>query len=101
MQLHFNTNIPTGATTIVQLPLAFVRSGSVSGVGPSFFTGNMYNVGNEGWYWSSTVEDEEYVYYLDFIISNVVPSDSHVARHNGCYYRMEWHYPDVYLNHMY
>ena len=45
--------------------------------------GNMYNVGNEGWYWSSTVEDEEYVYYLDFIISNVVPSDSHVARHNG------------------
>ncbi len=73
----------------------------MSGVGPSFFTGNMYNVGNEGWYWSSTVEDEEYVYYLDFIISNVVPSDSHVARHNGCYYRMDWHYPDVYLNHMY
>ena len=64
-----NTSCTTGATNIVQLPLAFVRSGYVNLSG-----GYVYNVGNGGYYWSRTASSSTGARYLYFGPTGVNPS---------------------------
>ena len=66
------TSGTTGATTIVQLPLAFVRSGVVW---PD--DGRVGNVGNGGYSWSRTSRSSTYAYYLYFYTANVSPSSNY------------------------
>ena len=56
---YHNPIPPTGATTIVQLPLAFVRSGYAS-----VNSGAIYYVGDRGYGWSHTVSSSTNAYYL-------------------------------------
>lgn len=74
---NMNTSCTTGATNIVQLPLAFVRSGYV-------YLNNGYAnlVGSYGYYWSRTSSSSAGAYYLYFNTSNVYPSDS-FSRYGG------------------
>jgi len=62
----------TGATNIVQLPLAFVRSGHV-------YLGNGYvdNVGSYGYSWSRTSRSSTDAYFLSFGTSYVGPSSNY------------------------
>ena len=69
------TSGTTGATTIVQLPLAFVRSGWANIDG-----GAMGNVGQYGYYWSRTSISTTSAYGLAFNPSNVYPSGNYVRR---------------------
>ena len=64
------TSGTTGATTIVQLPLAFVRSGYVS-----LGYGQARNAGEYGCGWSRTAISSSYAYYLYMGTTNVNPSD--------------------------
>ena len=58
------------ATTIVQLPLAFVRSGVINlGYGQDRL------VGEVGYGWSRTTKSSTHVYYLTFYPMVVYPSD--------------------------
>ena len=63
----------TGATNIVQLPLAFVRSGVVW---PG--DGQVGYVSYYGYSWSRTSESSTDAYYLSFGTTNVNPSYSSV-----------------------
>ena len=73
------TNIinTTGATTIVQLLLAFVRSGYISLTG-----GGVSNVGFYGYGWSRTAVSSTYAYNLYMNPIDVYPSYSS-NRYNG------------------
>lgn len=51
-------------------PLYFVRGGSVN-------TGDIVNVGNNGYYWSSTSTSETAAYYLRFSSGHLRPSNYH------------------------
>ncbi len=65
------TSGTTGATTIVQLPLAFVRSGYVS-----LYNGQARNAGEYGYGWSRTASNNpNYAYYLGMNTTNVNPSN--------------------------
>ena len=66
-----NLLLSSGATTIVQLPLAFVRSGDVS-----LSNGSIYVVGNGGYYWAHTVYSTTSARYLSFDTSSVGPSNA-------------------------
>ena len=59
------------ATTIVQLPLAFVRSGYVH-----VTNGRISRVGYEGDAWSHTTRSSDVSRYLYFSTSDVNPSDN-------------------------
>ena len=59
----------TAATNIVQLPLAFVRSGNVN-----TYDGRVYYVGSNGYWWTRTAYSSTYAYALGFDASNVYPS---------------------------
>ena len=61
----------TGATTIVQLPLAFVRSGYI--YPPS---GAILNVSANGYSWSKTSKSSTSTYDLGIHPDNANPSDS-------------------------
>ena len=61
----------TGATTIVQLPLAFVRSGSIN-----LNDGKMYYVSERGYNWSRTARSSTYTYYLSLNPTDIAPSNS-------------------------
>lgn len=61
----------TGATNIVQLPLAFVRSGYVA-----LSNGYVVSVGSYGYNWSRTSKSSPYAYLLNFYTSYVNPSSS-------------------------
>ncbi len=69
MNYYNATSGTTGATTIVQLPLAFVRSGSVN-----MGDGRVYFVGVWGWDWSRTSRSSTNAYYLQFGVSDIYPS---------------------------
>ena len=62
----------TGATTIVQLPLAFVRSGYV--YTNSGAVGSVGYVGNNGYSWSRTSRSSTSAYRLNFNATDVYPS---------------------------
>ena len=62
----------SGATTIVQLPLAFVRSGYVY-----LDNGGIGYIGYEGDYWTRTAIFSSYAYYLLFGPTTVTPSDGY------------------------
>ena len=68
------TSGTSGATTIVQLPLAFVRSGWVN-VNAEYATYQAH-LGYNGNYWSRTAVSSAYAYYLDFSPTDVYPSYS-------------------------
>ena len=57
---------PTGATTIVQLPLAFVRSGDIN-----LPDGNISGSGYGGYNWSRTVNSSTVAYRLVFNTNGV------------------------------
>lgn len=59
----------TGATNIVQLPLAFVRSGVIY---PNYGTAGY--VGSVGFDWSRTAQSSTYAYYLRYDATTVNPS---------------------------
>ena len=59
MNYYNATSGTTGATTIVQLPLAFVRSGYVNSN-----LGRILNPGTEGNSWSQTAATDTDAYYL-------------------------------------
>ena len=67
----------SGATTIVQLPLAFVRSGSIGLSG-----GQIWYVGEYSFGWARTVYSPTFAYYLNADATVVNPSVSS-ARYNG------------------
>ena len=71
------TSGQTAATNIVQLPLAFVRSGWVN-------IGNGYtnNVGERGYGWARTSNSSTYAYSLYFNTAYVRPSNSN-DRYSG------------------
>ena len=69
------TSGTSGATTIVQLPLAFVRSGWAYIDG-----GAMYNVGQYGFYWSRTSKSATNAYDLYIYTTSVYPSNDCVRR---------------------
>ena len=52
------TSGTTGATNIVQLPLAFVRSDAVN-----LRDGKIWYLGQYGAYWSRTAQSSNYAYY--------------------------------------
>ena len=56
----------SGATTIVQLPLAFVRSGIAY-----IHTGIVSYTGSNGYIWSRTTKSNAYAYYLGFSSSAI------------------------------
>ncbi|NBI88602.1 hypothetical protein D3Z47_21455 [Lachnospiraceae bacterium] len=66
----------TGATNIVQLPLAFVRSGYVI-----TFDGEVDGVGGKLFGWSRTARSTADAYYL-----GVGPSEVYPSGNNGRYY---------------
>ena len=66
------TSGTTGATTIVQLPLAFVRSGYV--YTNSGAVGSVGYVGNNGYSWSRTSRSSTSAYRLNFNTTGVYPS---------------------------
>lgn len=61
----------TGATAIVQLPLAFVRSGVL------LYVDGLYGGGIEGSIWSHTSKSSTVAYRLLFNIGNVYPAYSY------------------------
>ena len=63
------TSGTTGATTIVQLPLAFVRSYAVN-----VYDGKMWYLGQNGHYWSRTAKSSTDAYDLYFDTTGVNPS---------------------------
>ena len=63
------TSGTTGTTTIVQLPLAFVRSGYVN-----VNDGKVYSVGSSGYGRSRTASSSSGAYYLTFNPTDVYPS---------------------------
>ena len=67
----------SGATTIVQLPLAFVRSGYVC-----LSYGYVSNVGEYGCAWSRTPKSSTHAYYLGMHPTYVNPSDYYI-RYGG------------------
>ena len=79
--LFFGT---TGATTIVQLPLAFVRSGSIN-----LNDGKMYYVSERGYNWSRTARSSTYTYYLSLNPTDIAPSNS-TYRWYGLPLRCHW-----------
>ena len=66
------TSGTSGATTIVQLPLAFVRSGFINPESANLGCTNQY-----GRYWSRSALSSVGVYYLNFYLSNIHPSDTY------------------------
>ena len=75
-----------GATNIIHLPLAFVRSGYVR-----FDDGKMLGVGYAGWYESASSRTINGVYYLWLGKYDVTPSNTDGRRLDGfplrCPYR--------------
>ena len=71
------TSGTTGATTIVQLPLAFVRSGGVY-----LDYGYVNYVGERGYPWSRTAKSSRSAYYLWMTSTDVNPS-GYYSRWNG------------------
>ena len=67
-----NTSCTTGATNIVQLPLAFVRSGYVD-----LYDGRVNDTGYEGDVWSRTSYSSTGARTLYFYTTNVGPSDDY------------------------
>ena len=67
------TSGTTGATTIVQLPLAFVRSGATS-----VYSGNANSLGTNTYYWSCTSVSSTSARYLGAYLdgNGVHPSNS-------------------------
>lgn len=73
-----NTSCTTGATNIVQLPLAFVRSGYIR-----LQDGQAQNVGLEASTRSRTSSSAAYAYYLNSNDTGVNPSDINYYRYRG------------------
>ena len=70
MNYYNATSGTTGATTIVQLPLAFVRSDAIY-----VDVGKIWGLGQGGRYWSRTALSSTYAYYLGFDPTGVYPSN--------------------------
>ncbi len=77
----------TGATTIVQLPLAFVRSGWVN-VGTEY-EGVVRVIGYHGYGWARTAESSTYAYRLNANPTYIGPLD-YVDRWYGFSLRCHW-----------
>ena len=78
------TSGTTGATTIVQLPLAFVRSGYVY-----LGNGQARVAGEDGYYWSRTAGSSSGAYSLLMYTTNVNPSNNnnrYIGRSLRCLY---------------
>ena len=79
---NMNTSCTTGATNIVQLPLAFVRSGYVN-----LNNGYVDNVGSNGYNWSRTASSSTGARNLNFSTTGVSPS-AYSSRYLG--FSLRW-----------
>ena len=84
--INMNTSCTTGTTNIVQLPLAFVRSGWVS---PGY--GYAYGFGSHGYVWSRTTSSSAPAYDLGITPSGVYSESDNSSRYYG--YSLRCLYP--------
>ena len=74
----FSRSGTTGATTIVQLPLAFVRSGNIN-----INDQSINNIGNNGYFWARTAASATSAYSLGIGIISAGSSNNYGGRWFG------------------